>query len=74
VVTIADNGCGIAEDILPRVFDPFFTTREVGCGTGMGLTVARDIIRQQQGEIEISSTVGSGTTVTVHLPTVEKVK
>lgn len=68
VIRIADNGCGIPADNLMRVFEPFFTTREVGCGTGMGLTVAREIVKGAGGNIEIESMEGSGTTVTVRLP------
>jgi hypothetical protein len=68
VIRIADNGCGIPADNLCRVFEPFFSTREVGCGTGMGLTVAREIIKGTGGNIEIESVEGSGTTVTVRLP------
>jgi hypothetical protein len=68
VIRIADNGCGIPTCHLTRVFDPFFTTREVGCGTGMGLTVAREIVRAVGGIIEIESLEGSGTTVTIRLP------
>lgn len=67
VVTIADNGCGIPAHNLTRVFEPFFTTREVGRGTGMGLTVAREIIRGTGGTIEIDSREGCGTTVTIRL-------
>ncbi|MDD2734238.1 MAG: ATP-binding protein [Desulfuromonadaceae bacterium] len=68
VITVADNGCGIPELNLTRVFEPFFTTREVGRGTGMGLTVAREIIRNAEGNIEIDSREGFGTTVTIRLP------
>ncbi|MDP2154855.1 MAG: ATP-binding protein, partial [Sulfuricella sp.] len=48
--------------------DPFFTTREVGSGTGLGLTVCRDIVQAHGGRIEVESTVGTGTTFTVVLP------
>jgi signal transduction histidine kinase len=68
VICITDNGCGIPADILTRVFEPFFTTREVGRGTGMGLTVARDIVRGSGGNIEIDSRESFGTTVTIRLP------
>jgi two-component system, NtrC family, sensor kinase len=67
-IRIADNGCGIPARNLTRVFDPFFTTREVGCGTGMGLTVAREIVRAVGGSIDIDSLEGSGTTVVIRLP------
>jgi two-component system NtrC family sensor kinase len=67
-ITVADNGCGIAGEILSRVFDPFYTTREVGSGTGMGLTVAREIVRAAGGDIEIDSVEGAGTTVITRLP------
>jgi two-component system NtrC family sensor kinase len=67
-VEVEDNGCGIAPDTLQRVFDPFFTTRVVGQGTGLGLTVSRDIIAAHGGTIEIDSELGRGTRVVVSLP------
>ena len=67
-VVIQDNGCGIAESIREQVFDAFFTSRPVGAGTGLGLTVARDTVRAHQGTIEIDSREGTGTRVTLVLP------
>ncbi|MDD2850738.1 MAG: ATP-binding protein [Desulfuromonadaceae bacterium] len=67
-IRISDNGYGIAAKNLPRVFEPFFTTKEVGSGTGMGLTVAREIICAAGGSIDISSTEHAGTTATIQLP------
>ena len=67
-IVIADNGCGIPAEHLNRVFDPFFTTRDVGAGTGMGLTVVREITSSLGGTVEIESTLGSGTTVTLTFP------
>ncbi len=67
-VSIADDGPGIPEDVLPRVFDPFFTTRGVGAGTGLGLTVARDIVLAHGGRIVIDLPLAGGTVVNVELP------
>jgi signal transduction histidine kinase len=67
-IVIADDGVGIAEEDLAHVFEPFFTTRAVGKGTGLGLTVARDIIGAHGGEIDVASKKGQGTTVTISLP------
>ncbi len=67
-VVIQDNGCGIAENIREQVFDAFFTSRPVGAGTGLGLTVARDTVRAHQGSIQIDSREGTGTRVTLFLP------
>lgn len=64
-VCIIDNGCGIAAETLAQVFEPFFTTREVGAGSGLGLSVARDILAAHQGQILIDSCLGSGTRVTL---------
>lgn len=64
-VIIEDNGCGIAAEHMPRLFDPFFTTRQVGAGTGLGLTVAREIMNAHQGEILVKSQAGKGTRVTL---------
>jgi signal transduction histidine kinase len=68
VVRIHDTGRGISAENLPRVFDPFFTTRPVGGGTGMGLAVSYGIVARHQGSIAIESQPGSGTTVIVRLP------
>lgn len=67
-IDIADNGCGIPPEHLSRIYDPFFTTREVGAGTGLGLTVCRDIVRAHGGSIDVESRVGEGTTFTVRFP------
>lgn len=67
-VCMADNGCGIPEAVLPRVFDPFFSTRGVGGGIGLGLTVARDIVAAHRGDIRLSSVDGKGTSVILRFP------
>ncbi len=67
-IEITDNGKGIAKTDLPKVFDPFFTTKEYGQGTGLGLSICYGIIKQHNGLIDIKSTSGKGTTVTVMLP------
>jgi signal transduction histidine kinase len=68
-VEFADTGCGIPEAIRERVYDPFFTTRDVGQGRGQGLTVARAIVvNGHQGSLTFQSAVGVGTTFTVVLP------
>ncbi len=67
-IRISDTGVGIPPENLPRVFDPFFTTKETGTGTGLGLSICYGIVKQHRGKIEITSEVGKGTTVTVHLP------
>ncbi|HEX7645560.1 MAG TPA: ATP-binding protein [Burkholderiaceae bacterium] len=67
-IAVKDNGCGIAPDALPRIFDPFYTTRDVGKGTGLGLTVCADVAAAHGGRIEVDSTVGLGSTFTICLP------
>jgi PAS domain S-box-containing protein len=68
-IRIEDNGCGIPPGIRERVFDPFFTTRVVGQGTGQGLTVARaTVVERHGGSIEFESAVGVGTVFIVRLP------
>jgi two-component system NtrC family sensor kinase len=68
VIEVEDNGKGIAPDALPRIFDPFYTTKEAGKGTGLGLSIAYKIVTQHGGRIEVRSTPGEGTVVTVTLP------
>ena len=66
VVEVADNGRGIAPDHLPNIFRPFYTTK--GDGTGLGLSLARRIVEDHHGRIDVSSTLGKGTTFAVVLP------
>ena len=67
-ITVADNGVGIPDDILPRVCDPFFTTKPIGQGTGLGLSQAYGFAHQSGGAITIDSELGKGTRITVYLP------
>lgn len=68
VLEIKDAGVGIPREVVARVFDPFFTTKSVGDGTGLGLSVAQNIIRSMGGSSEIDSEVEIGTVVRVILP------
>lgn len=68
VVECRDDGIGIPADIVKDIFKPFFTTKEVGKGTGLGLYVSYEIIKKHKGEIRVSSEVGKGTTFTIELP------
>lgn len=70
-IRVHDNGSGIAPEVLPRIFDPFFTTKPVGKGTGLGLSLSYGIVRKHQGSIHVESTLGVGTTFTVHLPVIQ---
>ena len=67
-VSVTDDGCGIPEKLKDRVFEPFFTTKPVGSGTGLGLSIVSRIMERFGGGIEIDTTEGEGTTVTVSLP------
>jgi PAS domain S-box-containing protein len=67
-VVIADTGIGIPTEHLPRIFDPFFSTKGVGKGTGLGLAITRRIVEDHRGIIEVASEVGRGTTFTIWLP------
>ena len=64
---MADNGCGIADDILPQIFDPFFTTKGVGDGTGLGLSITHGMVHDQGGRLEVESDLGQGTRFRVYL-------
>lgn len=67
-ITISDTGCGIPEANMQRIFDPFFTSKEVGKGTGLGLSVSHGIVKAHGGRIVVESTVGVGTTFRIQLP------
>jgi two-component system sensor histidine kinase HydH len=66
IITVSDSGPGISLDVQRRIFEPFFTTK--ARGTGLGLAVARRVIEEHGGTIEVSSEMGRGTRFTVQLP------
>ena len=68
LLTIADTGIGIGKDIMDKIFDPYFTTKETGKGTGLGLSVVQGIVKSCDGDIRIYSEPGKGTEVHVYLP------
>jgi PAS domain S-box-containing protein len=70
VAEIADTGSGIPSDQLSRIYDPFFTTKNIGRGTGLGLSITYGIVREHQGAIHCDSAVGQGTRFTLTLPPV----
>jgi len=63
-----DNGPGIPENIRPRIFEPYFTTKEKGIGTGMGLDISRQIVENHNGRIYFETETGSGTTFIIEIP------
>lgn len=67
-VQVSDTGCGIAHEVIDRIWDPFFTTKEVGKGIGLGLALSYNIVKRHGGEISVKSTVGEGSQFTVRLP------
>ncbi|MEW5746861.1 MAG: ATP-binding protein [Nitrospirota bacterium] len=67
-IEVIDTGCGIAREHLGRIFDPFFTTKPPGEGTGLGLWLTYEIVRNYKGDISVESEVGKGSTFTVRIP------
>jgi len=67
-VLVTDTGIGIPQNVLPRIFEPFYTTKDVGKGSGLGLSTAYGIVKEHRGGIHISSAVGEGTSVSICLP------
>ncbi len=68
IIIITDNGCGMSEATQQKLFEPFFTTKPVGQGTGLGMSISYEIIKNHGGEISVNSTVGAGTQFTIKLP------
>jgi len=67
-ITVTDNGAGIAAPLLGRIWDPFFTTKEEGVGTGMGLSVVHSIVSEHGGSVDVKSELGRGTQFVIQLP------
>jgi signal transduction histidine kinase len=67
-MSVSDTGCGMPEEDLRKAFTPFFTTKAIGQGTGLGLYLSREIVEAHGGTLSIESAVGKGTTVVVSLP------
>jgi two-component system, cell cycle sensor histidine kinase and response regulator CckA len=70
-IAMRDMGKGIPADVLPRIFEPFFSTKEGGRGTGLGLATAMDIVKRHEGRIEVETEVGAGTVFRIFLPIVQ---
>ncbi len=71
VLSISDSGHGISSDLMTKIFEPYFTTKEQGKGTGLGLSVAYGIIKEHKGDIKVYSEIGKGTTFNIYLPLME---
>jgi signal transduction histidine kinase len=67
-ISIEDNGIGMNEETKQKIFDPFYTTKPVGEGTGLGMSIVYNTIRKHNGEISLSSELGKGTTFVIKLP------
>ncbi|MEJ2234819.1 MAG: PAS domain S-box protein, partial [Syntrophobacterales bacterium] len=72
VVTISDTGLGMSEEVKEKIFEPFFTTKPVGKGTGLGLSISFGIVRDYDGNIDLESVEGQGTTFKIRFPAVEE--
>jgi signal transduction histidine kinase len=72
-IIVSDTGHGIPEEIIKRIFDPYFTTKEPGKGTGMGLAVVHGIIKNHGGAIKVESTPLKGTVFTIHFPIIDAI-
>jgi len=68
LLAFADDGCGMSEEVLQHIFEPFYTTKALGHGTGLGLAMVYGIVKQHEGLVEVTSKEGKGTTFKIYLP------
>lgn len=71
-IDVTDTGTGIPPEVLERVFDPFFSTKPLGAGTGLGLSTVYGIVRQSNGYVGVDTVVGKGTTFSIYMPRIEE--
>lgn len=67
-IAVSDSGCGMPQEVMSQIFTPFYTTKQLGKGTGMGLSIVYGVVKMHSGEIAVNSEVGKGTTFTVRIP------
>jgi signal transduction histidine kinase len=68
VIVFKDNGCGMDKETQLHIFEPFYTTKDIGTGTGLGMAISFGIIEEHGGIINIHTVIGEGTEITIHLP------
>lgn len=71
-LSISDTGHGMPDDLIKKIFDPYFTTKDEGKGTGLGLAVVYGIVKEHKGDIKVFSEIGKGSTFDIYLPLIEK--
>jgi signal transduction histidine kinase len=70
-LSVSDNGPGISDDVLPKIFDQYFTTKAASQGTGLGLNIVHRLVKEARGALHVRTKLGRGTTFTVYLPACE---